>query len=481
MSFLFLLWVKIIPNSIELCPCLLLRAELSGKLKKISSVFINNPWLLLLLSFIILILLGTFLLECSFFLDGERSVSLVDTFAISTSAATVTGLWFCPQFTLSEFSTFGQTVILALIQMGGLGAMTAGAFLLIFLRGRLTLTEQEAMRDLLDQRFLAEVTPLIITIVTYTLIIEGIGFFAFLSQWIKVYPFSKALFYSLFHAVSCFCNAGFTLYADNFMRYQSDLLINLVSMSLIILGGIGFLVLFALKDKISSLILRQEPKRLDLHTKIVLFSTVFLIFSGALVFFAFESGQLNLSWKNKILVSFFQSITARTAGFNTVEIGDLSSPTLFFFTILMFIGAGPLSTSGGIKVTTFSLSMLLVWSILKRSTKIEIWKHSISEETLWRGMSIIIISLLMLGIFLVFLLASENFAFEKILFELISAFGTAGLSTGITPYLSAPGKICISLMMFFGRLGPMSLVYAMAGKVEKPEIYLVEDRSVIVG
>ena len=441
----------------------------------------NNSWLLLIFSFIILIFLGTSLLEFSFFLEGGRSVSLIDTFAIVTSAVTVTGLWFCSQFTLSEFSSFGQTLILILIQLGGLGAMTAGAFLVIFLKGRLTLTEQETMKNLLDRRFLAEVIPLIRNVITYTFFIELLGFVAFFSQWIKTYPLEKAIFYSLFHTVSCFCNAGFTLYSDNFIRYQTDPIINIVSMSLIVLGGMGFLVLYALKEKISSLILRKESKRLDLHSKIVLFSTIFLILSGFLVFFSLEAVHLNITWKNKILISFFQSITTRTAGFNTVEIGDLSSPTLFFFTILMFIGAGPLSTSGGIKVTTFFLAMLMVWSVLKKRNRIEILRHRIPEEILWRGMSIIIVSSLMLSIFLTFFLVTESFAFEKILFELISAFGTVGLSTGITSYLSNCGKIIISLMMLFGRLGPLTLVYAMAKKADRPEIELVEDRSVIVG
>ena len=450
-------------------------------MRKTSWIFINNPWLLLLLSLIILILLGTFLLEFSFFLEGKRSVSLVNTFATSISALTVTGLWFYPQFTLSEFSPFGQTIILVLIQTGGLGAMTAGAFLLIFLRGKLTLTEEEAMKDLLDRRFLAEVTPIIRTIVTYTFFIELVGFIAFLSQWIKVYPVGKALFYSAFHTVSCFCNAGFTLYSDSFMRYQTNLAINLVSMSLIILGGVGFVVLFALKNKIFSLILRKESKRLDLHVKIVLLSTIFLILLGVLIFFSFDAVHLNLVWKDKILVSFFQSVTTRTAGFNTVEIGSLSSPTLFFITILMVIGAGPLSTSGGIKVTTFSLAMLMVWSVLKRRSKIEILRYSTPEEILWRGMSIITVSFLLLGIFLVVLLATESFPPEKIWFELTSAFGTVGLSTGITPDLSIYGKVFISLMMVFGRLGPLTLIYVMARKIDRPEIYLVEDRSVIVG
>ncbi len=443
--------------------------------------FTRNPRLILIISFIILILIGAFLLEFSFLLEGNSSFSLIDAFATSTSAVTVTGLWFYPQFTLSEFSFFGKIVILILIQLGGLGAMTAGAFLLIFLRGGLTFTEQDTMRELLDRKFLAGVAPLIRTIITYTALIELIGFIAYLSQWIRIYPLDKALFYSLFHSVSAFCNAGFTLYSDSFLQFQTDLAVNLVTISLIILGGLGFVVLFTLKSKIGSSLFGRKPKRFDLHSKIVIFSTLFLILFGILVFFSFEAAYMDLSLENKILVSLFQSITTRTAGFSTVEIGGLSSPTLFSFIILMFIGAGPLSTSGGIKVTTFFLALLLIWSILNRRTEVEVWKYRIPDTIIWRAICLLILSFLILSILLGILLATENYGFEKILFELNSAFGTVGLSTGITPYLSIPGKIVISIVMLFGRLGPLTLIYTIARRKERPEIHLVEDRSVIVG
>ena len=448
----------------------------------------------MLLVYLIVIFYGTFLLAISFIIQG-RQFSIIDTFAISTSAFTVSGLWFAPTFDTTGLSLFGQIVLFGIFQIGGLSSFVLPVlFFQTILGGKLTLSEKMSLKNIFGNQYLSDVMPLIKRVLIYSFFIELVGTLLYLVRFATIYPLDQAIYYSVYHSASAFLNCGFTLFSDSYMGFQTDWYFNLVSIALIILGGLGFVVLTPLKDKIIALLLRRESKRFDLHTKIVLSMTLILTILGMLAFFVFDASKMNLPLDNQILVSLFQSVTARTAGFNTADFSVASNATLFFFIVLMFIGAGPLSTSGGIKVTTFALAILALWRVIKGKSKIELWNHAVPEGTLWAAIYLIIFSLIITGSFYQILLITETNTIDpngvaatplRILFELVSAVGNVGLSTGPTVSLGAfftdPGKIIIICAMLFGKLGPLTMISIFARKKEVEESHLIEDQSITVG
>ncbi len=428
---------------------------------------IKKPVTSLAIGFLITILIGTVFLKLP--LATTNNISFLDALFTATSATCVTGL--IVRDTGAGFTLFGQIIILFLIQLGGLGIMTGAAFAFLIFK-KIGIKAGAGFKTILEEEYVSEVKKTIKFIILSTFILEAIG------AILLFFIFGDG-FNSIFHSIAAFCNAGFSLFKNNLENFRGDIFVNVIFSYLIILGGIGFLVIEDFYKKITSFFKRQKAK-FSLHSKIVLISTIFLILFGATLFYFFEKENLNfLSQKELVLISFFQSITARTAGFNTVDIGKLSSPTLFLLIFLMFIGAAPGGTGGGVKVVSLALIFLSIISFLRRKEEVVVFGRTIPKIKFRNVFILVSIYLSFCLVISILMLYTEKGDFEGILFEVFSATGTVGLSTGITPHLTDIGKILITLSMFIGRLLPLSLAIIGSRELIKPEIHYLEEKVVL--
>lgn len=437
--------------------------------------FYHNPSAIVLISFLTLLTASTVALTISLYSAGFE-IGLIDILFIATSASTVTGLW-PSSIALADFPRQAQWIILAIIPLAGLGAMTAFTFLLVFVRWKW----KEVMQQILGSKKISRVGPILRDIVVYSVLFQVIGFLVYFSQWKDLYSLEDALFYSLFHSVSAFNNAGFSLFRDSFLQFQSNPIINANSIFLFIAGGLGFPVWATIRIRIWEIFLHRKRSRVDIYSKIMLLGTFLLIASGSLAFFFLEAPKMEWNPQEAFWISLFQSVTARTAGFSTIDIGSLSDGTLLVLAGLMFIGAGPLSTSGGVKIVTFFLTLIPVWTIFKKKASIIVWKRTIPQEDVLKSTTVFVTSIIAVAGATFLLVISENLDLLDILFEVSSAFGTVGLSTGITASLSTFGKILIMLIMAFGRLGPLTLIYLLSRRTPPPKIDYPEEESIIIG
>jgi len=419
------------------------------------------------LSFIGAILLGTVLLTFPTATKDGRGTSFIDAIFTATSATCVTGL--IVQDTPAYFSTFGQMVILVLIQLGGLGIMTYSAFLaLVF--GRFTLGRRRVVQEMMDEE--RNVLSMIYYIFKMTFLIETIGALILFLRWIFYFKNpTQTVYLSIFHSISAFCNAGFSLFSNSLEGFVNDPVVNLVIMSLIIFGGLGFIVVYEIVNRI-----KNKRKMFTTHTRLVLMTSTILIIAGFLIifFFEFDGTLLHYPLSGKLWASLFQAVTPRTAGFNTIAVSSLSTVTLTIIIIFMFIGASPGSTGGGIKTSTFAILLLSLRSILKGKEDIEVYNRTISSSIVYKAVALAVGSTIVLSFLFILLLVLENKPFFPLLFEAVSAFGTVGLSMGITPDLTTPGKILIIMLMYAGRIGPLTLGFALMrgitrGRVRYPE------------
>ncbi|MFZ5450800.1 MAG: TrkH family potassium uptake protein [Thermodesulfobacteriota bacterium] len=442
------------------------------------------PESILVGSFAGVILLGALLLLLPW--AQRRPVGFLDALFTSTSAVCVTGLIVVD--TATAYTHFGQLIILGLIQAGGLGIMTFAAIAFQFLGKRLSLKSQALLHGSFFQQDIGINFRLIFKqILWLTAVTELVGaLFLFLALWPRSHK-AEALFSSAFHAVSAFCNAGFSVYTENCMRPGLNLLFNGAIMILIVLGGLGHMVVHELWQKGKSFPRNREgaagPQRLSAHSRVVLLVTVALIVGGALglLFLGLTPGET--TWSAKIQAALFQSISARTAGFNTVDIGRLPQASLLLLIILMFIGGSPASCAGGIKTTAFAISLAELRARMRGETEVNLLGRRIPKETLSR-VSILIRLAAVWNIFGVFLLLvteakQPGLGMHHLIFEQISAFGTVGLSTGITDKLSSVGRIWIIATMFVGRLGPLTL--AIWFFPAKPAHVLCPEGRIMIG
>jgi len=427
-----------------------------------------SPVQLVLASFAGVILAGALLLMLPFASRSHNFTDPVTALFTATSATCVTGLVVVD--TYNYWSFFGQLVILLLIQVGGLGYMTIATFVLLGLRKRISLRERIVLKEGLNIPHLRKIITFARVVLYTTLLMEGTGAFILFLRFIKIFPLYRAIWASVFHSVSAFCNAGFDVIGDfkSFTPFVNDLTINLVIMTLIVVGGIGFLVV---REVVEYVLDRQRgyyTKKLSLHTRIVLKTTLILILTGAMLIFILEYKMPHtlapLPLRGKILASFFQSVTPRTAGFNTVDIGSLTQPTLIVLIILMFIGGSPGGTAGGIKTTTFVVVLFLLLNAYKENEPIVVQGRTIPLKTIRKAVFISGFALILIftSTFLILINEGHNFTFLQVLFEVTSAFGTVGLSTGITPHLSNFSRIVIILTMFIGRVGPLSFIISLS-------------------
>lgn len=425
-----------------------------------------QPSKVFMFSFLFLILFGTgLLLLPKATVSGK--ISFIDALFTSTSAVCVTGLTVVD--TATYFTRAGQIVILILIQIGGLGVMTLTTFFALFFAGGLGIKERVMISDLIEEDKLGKIKYTLIQIILTTLIIEAVGAVLIFNSLKSInMPLDEKIFHSVFHSISAFCNAGFSSFSENmmFIHFRYNYLSVFTVGTLIILGGIGFGTFSNILESISNSFKnnRIRVRSLTTQTKIVLWTTFFLIIIGSVfTYFAESENTLkNLTFDQKILASIFQSITTRTAGFNTIPINELQSITLLFYMFLMFIGASPGGTGGGIKTTSAFLIYLSIINFLRGRKKIEIYNRTIPDDIIHRVFTKVIFSLLLLFTTTILLTSIEKFSFIDLIFEQVSAFGTVGLSRGITPFLTNYGKMIIIILMFIGRIGPITFLTVFA-------------------
>ncbi|WP_410208281.1 TrkH family potassium uptake protein [Fusobacterium sp.] len=436
-----------------------------------------SPSRKLILGFLIAILIGTLLLMMPFSLqEGQRLSFLASLFTI-VSATCVTGLTVVD--VSQTFSTVGTTIIIFFIQLGGLGVMTFSSIIFLVMGKKMTFHERELLKEERNADNSGEIADFIKKLLFVVFIIESIGAIILTTQFIKEFPLGKAVYYGVFHSISAFCNAGFSLFSTNLEIYKSNFVINLTIGYLITLGGIGFAVITSVVT-----VVRKGIDRFNLTSKVAIIMSLILTVGGMILFFLLEYSNPetlgNLNFFQKILASYFQSVTLRTAGFNTIPLGNLRDATIFVSCIWMFIGASPGSTGGGIKTTTFGVIMFYVIGIAKKKTNIEIFNRRLDWEILNRALAILVIAITYISFVIVCLLIVEDFPMEQVVFEVISAFGTVGLTLGITPDLSVVSKLLIIITMLVGRLGPLTFALAI-GETKKKAVSKYPKENILVG
>lgn len=439
-----------------------------------------KPGMLLVVGIAAVMLIGALMLNLPMSSQDGRSIGFIDAMLTSTSAVSVTGL--VPVNTAEHWTTFGKFVIIILIQLGGLGFMTS-ATLIAFISGkRIGLKERLIMQEQFNQDSVAGIVKLTKFVIMFTVTSEMIGAVFLSMKFIPMYGPLKGVGYSLFHSISAFCNAGFDITGDSMTIFSGDILVNLTIMGLIILGGLGYTVYLD--------IARQRSLRkikLTLHSKMVLTITTSLIFVGALFIFATEYSNPNTLAKlplyEKVLVSFFHSVGARTAGFYSMDMSYLLNSSSLFLIMLMFIGGSPSSTAGGIKTTTFGTIICTIISGIKGSEDVEIFKKRIPKVLIKKAFILFAISFMLIcAVTLVLTITEDNQSFIDLLFETTSALATVGSSKNLTPELSNIGKILITMTMYMGKVGPLTLALALSnkGRIHKQN-YKYPEGKIIIG
>ncbi|MDV2886510.1 TrkH family potassium uptake protein [Alkalihalophilus pseudofirmus] len=414
-----------------------------------------SPPQVLALGFLGTIAIGTILLLLP--ISTTISISFIDALFTATSATTVTGLVVVD--TGSDFTVFGQVVIMILIKIGGLGLMAFAILIVLALGKKIGLRERILVQESLNQTSLGGMVRLVKVLLIFSFSMEALATLLLSLRWVPEYGFGFGIYTSLFHAISAFNNAGFSLWDDSLMGYVGDPVVNIVITLLFITGGIGFTVLYDLFEK-------KNFHQLSLHTKIMLTGTLILNVCAMLVILVLEYKNPNtigmLSFTDKLWASYFQAVTPRTAGFNSIDIESMNPGSITFMLVLMFIGAGSASTGSGIKLTTFVVILLAVITYLRGRREAVAFERTIGDHIVMRSLAIAVISLMAVTFSIFLLSITESAPYLYIVFEAFSAFGTVGLSMGLTGELSTIGKQIIIVLMFIGRIGPVTIAFALA-------------------
>ncbi|WP_074591963.1 TrkH family potassium uptake protein [Thermoanaerobacter thermohydrosulfuricus] len=438
-----------------------------------------TPTQVLALGFAAIILIGTLLLMLPVATKSGEGADFLTALFTATSATCVTGLVVVD--TKTYWSTFGQIVIMLLIQVGGLGIMTMSTLFALILGRKITFKERLVMQEAFNTNSLGGIVKFAKYILMVSFLFESIGAIILTLRFLPQMGLKKAVYYGLFHSISAFNNAGFDLMGNfrSLTGYVSDWVVNLVIMGLIIFGGLGFYVLLDIYE-------HRHFNKFTLHSKIVITITLFLIAIGTLLIFLFEYNNPKtlkpLDFPTKILASLFQAVTPRTAGFNTLSLSDMTIASKFLTIILMFIGASPAGTGGGIKTTTFAVILYTVLSVIKGEEETVLYKRTISRNIVYKAVAISFISVFIIFSVTMVLSITETSDFLTILYETTSAFGTVGLSLGLTPELTTVGRIIIIFTMYTGRVGPLTLALALAQRQKKPKpIMKYAEEKIMVG
>ncbi|RNL81904.1 potassium transporter [Sinomicrobium pectinilyticum] len=462
--------------------------RLTHLLRKLYTVY-HNPLILFIGSFMVIALIGSFLLMLPN--ATTNGIRYIDALFTSTSAVCVTGL--IVMDTATEFTSLGQTIILVIIQLGGIGMLTFTSFFAFFFKGGTSFQEGLNMRDLMGTEQLNDVLKMAMQVVIFTFGLELVGAIFIFYSIHDIPDIQNKLFFSIFHSISAFCNAGFSILSEGLydQNISHAYAFQWIIMYLIILGGLGYNIAFNFikyaKQLLVNLItfrkFKQPVRVLTLNSKIVLVSTSILLFIGTVFVFL---GELNNTLRDhegfwgKLTTASFVSVTTRTAGFNTVDFSELTMPVILFSILLMWIGASPASTGGGIKTSTFALATLNIIATAKGKEHIEIGTRKVNNQSVRRAFAIICISLIVIGNAILLLLIFERkFTLIQIAFEVFSAYSTVGLSLGITGELSDPSKYVIVFVMFFGRIGLLNLLIGMLRRIRHHSYQYPEENILI--
>jgi len=439
-----------------------------------------TPIQTLLLGFVVLILLGTFLLQLPTSANGEQKTAFLDALFTAASAVTTTGLVVVD--TGTHYSAFGQVVVLFLFQVGGLGYMIFITLISLGIVGRFSVSGRLLLIESIARPKTIEIRKFVKAVIVFAAAFELLGSVLLTLVFAQKLPLGEAVFSGVFHSVSAFCTAGFSLYADSFIPYHDDGVANLIVALITIGGGIGFFVLYDLARFFRGLLRKDYPRKISDHSKLVLTLSGLLMVVGTLVLFSVGEGtKQGESLSDRFLTASFQALSASTTtGFNSIDIGSMQALSLVCLMVLMFIGACPGGTGGGIKTTTFGIILLFIRSVLTNRGDVSAFRRTIVLHTVRKALGIGLIASLYLGVLVLALSISENFPFMSIVFEATSALGTVGLSTGVTSSLSATAKILIMIAMLIGRIGPLAIGYSLVGRF-KPKGYEYPTGNVMVG
>ena len=438
-----------------------------------------SPYILILLSFAIMMFLGAFLLCLPFAQISGKSGNFLENLFTATSALCVTGL--VVNDISITYTIFGKIVILILIQLGGLGVLTVSSMVILSISRKMGYYTKKIVSEDINYNILTEIPRYLKNVSIVVFGIEFVGAVLLFFEFSKKLPFIQAVGYSIFHSVSAFCNAGFALFSNNMENYTGNILINFVITSLIILGGLGFAAILDVYN-----VIKKTRRKLSTSTHLAIAMTIFLICFGAIMTFILEysnKGTIgNLSLHDKLLSSYFQSVTLRTAGFQTVDLATLTTPTIIIYLFLMFIGASPGSTGGGLKTTTLGILRLGVMNAKTGREDIEYRRRRLSWQTFNKACAILMLSLFYLFVMIIIMsIFDSSKGFLPLLFELISAFGTVGLSMGVTAKLSIISKLIIILTMYIGRVGPLTIMYALSKKKYREGKYKYPEETILIG
>lgn len=431
---------------------------------------------ILSLGFLIAIFIGAILLSLSISSSSGEATNFLDSLFTSTSAVCVTGLVILD--TSSHWSTFGQTVIMTLIEIGGLGFMSFAVLISLILGKKITLRERLVMQEAMNTYSIQGLVKMVRHVLIFTVSVQFFGALLLSTQFVPEYGISKGVFYSIFHSISSFCNAGFDLFGRSLMGYSSNTVVILVISALIIIGGLGFTVLLEIYEF-------KGIKKLSLHSKLVIITSLILIIGGTILIFLFELnnkatfGSMNM--QDKLLNSFFASVSPRTAGFYSVVTTDMTMASKFLTIILMIIGGSPGSTAGGLKTVTCGILFLTVLSVIRGREDTEVFGRRFTKEVVYKSFTIVFIALtLVIGVTMVLSYTEVGASFIDLLYEATSALGTVGLTLGLTPKLSSIGKVLIMIMMYLGRVGPLTVMLALTRKKKKSG-YKYPEGKVLIG
>lgn len=456
--------------------------------KAIKATFNTN--LIILNGFLVALLVGTILLMLPVSSASGNGTDFITALFTATTSLCVTGLVVVP--TYAYWSIFGKVIILILIQLGGLGIISFTIGFLIIIGKKISLKERKMIQESYNLDSAQGVLKILRKIFGITLKIEGIGAILYSIQFIPEYGIVKGICYSVFHSVSAFCNAGIDIIGnDSLVKYHGNVLVNFTTVMLIICGGIGFIVWIDIGGIISEIRNKKlSPnkfiERMKLHTKLVLITTAILVGGGFLFILLFEYNNPdtlgNMTFGNKCLAALFEAVTLRTAGFITVPQAGFRDGTFMIMCGLMIVGGSPFGTAGGIKTTTLALIFLLTWSTIKGKEDIEVCRRRINKQNVRSAVAIGTIVLSILAVAIMALSFTEDAPLKVITFEAVSALGTVGLSMDFTASLTAIGKLIIIVLMFFGRVGPITIAMAMAGRARKDrKITNYPEKRVMIG
>ncbi|OWR31733.1 Trk family potassium uptake protein [Saccharibacillus sp. O23] len=439
-----------------------------------------NPPQVLAVGFLIMILAGAGLLCLPAASSSGRAMPFMDALFMAASATCVTGLSVLNPGV--DLTTYGQLVLIALVQIGGLGFMTVATLIALVFRRRISFRERLILQETMSQHSTEGIIRLVRKVVLYAIVIESVGALLLFVRFSFEMPLGQAAYFGAFHSLSIFNNAGFDLFgaiqgrASSLIHYVDDPFVNLIAMPMILLGGIGFIVIADLLDY-------PRKRKLSLHSKVVLFMTAVLVVVGAVVIFVFEytnpATLRPLDLSGKTFASLFQSITSRSAGMSTLDVGAMRQATQFFMVIMMFIGAAPGSAGGGIKVTTFAILIGAMISMIRGRQDIVFFRYRIAQDRVYKAITFSLLSFLLIVVSAMILSATENYSFLGILFETTSAYATAGISMGLTTHLTPFGQFMITLLMFIGRLGPVTLAFTLTPRMDNEPFRYPEGKVTI--